>query len=637
MPKRFGGNRNWKGDGGSGRDGGKYYYEHDDRVVSDNIRKVSFKSTGNRISKPGRARDYDIHIRTRLDDDDVDMSGSFGGKGPGRYIPYHNKGHRNQQFPNRRGRGGGGGRVHSPAPATSYSKVKDGFPNWYRVTIPFGSKYPKEYILKILLNYISPSVFIPIAYKTQGSEASFYVEDGKVADQLHAADRKITVNDGFKLTVKVRPGIPNIQLDSSVKEKMKQAMVKRFNPVTKALDLSKFHMDPELVDDCLAALYRANVMLAVVDIIAENIPELTALNLSDNKLYNIEHLSILTRKLPNLTVLHIGSNRIRDINQLNSLKGLKLTELVLDGNPLCDKFKEEGAYVSEVRKRFPKVMKLDGADLPPPIGFDVPDERSLPSAKGSFMCAQEGQLVVRQFLEQYYLIYDADNRQPLLDAYHNDAVFSMAATYPPGQSTSSSSRLNAYLPDSRNIMRIKDAQRRLKLLHQGKLTIVSALSQFPKTKHDLASFAVDLPIFNPQLMIVSLTGMFMETDVPKTPVRSFSRVFVIVPWGTGFCITNDMLLITNPTDEQLKVAFKRPVAATPTTTPVSSPPAPVVPQPVDNSVKEQMVLALAEQSNMNLLWSKKCLDDSQWDFQQALFVFTELFKQGKVPSEAFVK
>jgi Leucine-rich repeat (LRR) protein len=66
----------------------------------------------------------------------------------------------------------------------------------------------------------------------------------------------------------------------------------------------------DLVDNYAVALFRPNVMLTVLDIIVENVPELTALDLSDNKLYSLDNLSVLSLKVPNLRVLHIGRNRV---------------------------------------------------------------------------------------------------------------------------------------------------------------------------------------------------------------------------------------------------------------------------------------------------------------------------------------
>jgi nuclear RNA export factor len=56
--------------------------------------------------------------------------------------------------------------------------------------------------------------------------------------------------------------------------------------------------------------------------------------------------------------------------------------------------------------------------------------------------------------------------------------------------------------------------------------------------------------------MMSVSGLFLEHG-PRTnqPLRSFSRVFVIVPFGAGFCIINEQLFVTNATEEQSKVSL----------------------------------------------------------------------------------
>jgi nuclear RNA export factor len=47
-----------------------------------------------------------------------------------------------------------------------------------------------------------------------------------------------------QLVVKVKPDLPHVELNSALKEKIKAALVKRYNAELKALDLSRFHADP---------------------------------------------------------------------------------------------------------------------------------------------------------------------------------------------------------------------------------------------------------------------------------------------------------------------------------------------------------------------------------------------------------
>jgi hypothetical protein len=61
----------------------------------------------------------------------------------------------------------------------------------------------------------------------------------------------------------------------------------------------------------------------------------------------------------------------------------------------------------------------------------------LPENRQSYFCAG-GMAFVQQFLEQYYNLYDGDNREAVAVAYHNDVNFSITSNYPPAQSSTTS-------------------------------------------------------------------------------------------------------------------------------------------------------------------------------------------------------
>lgn len=171
-------------------------------------------------------------------DDDIDM-GAQGGHG----------GHGGPRGPMHKGsfRGRGGMRLNSPVPrghGIPNKKFVAGMLPYYQVIIPYGAKHERDVVLKALLSYMSPDVFIPHYYKITGNAATFYVDDASVAEKLFYADRKITMSDGFKLVVIVRNSVPKVTIDAEMKEKMKLTMAKRYNATTKALDLTKFHADP---------------------------------------------------------------------------------------------------------------------------------------------------------------------------------------------------------------------------------------------------------------------------------------------------------------------------------------------------------------------------------------------------------
>lgn len=115
--------------------------------------------------------------------------------------------------------------------------------------------------------------------------------------------------DGFKMLIRVNNGCPIVDLTPDMIDMIKQTMAKRYNVATKALDLTKFHTDPDL-QHLFCALFKPQILQVVIDIIAENIPEIEALNLFDNKIYILSHLRKVAQKMPNLKILHMGNNRV---------------------------------------------------------------------------------------------------------------------------------------------------------------------------------------------------------------------------------------------------------------------------------------------------------------------------------------
>lgn len=276
--------------------------DHDDRGNNNNnnnnsnfnktSRRVSFKTSNRHIHK----NINDVKVRAYLDDED--MSGDLGQNSSGEIRRRGKFRNMRKGSPIPRGIGGGGKLLQHPA-------------GWYMVTINHGCKYERELLINLLRSALSPTTFNPNYYRVDkdNNSAQFYVDDYDAAEKILRQDKRIELPDGFKMQIKVRGSLPHIKVDDSVKERMKLAMVKRYNLQTKALDLTKFHADQDL-SDIFCALFRQPIMAAVVDIISEHIPDLVALNLNDNKLNMIDHLRVLSSKLPQLKILYLGHNRV---------------------------------------------------------------------------------------------------------------------------------------------------------------------------------------------------------------------------------------------------------------------------------------------------------------------------------------
>lgn len=143
------------------------------------------------------------------------------------------------------------------------------------------------------------------------------------------------------------------------------------------------------------------------------------------------------------------------------------------------------------------------------------------------------------------------------------------------------------------------------------------------------------------MMFITITGYFQELDNKEQPIRYFNRTFIIVPEGRGYCIRNEQLHISQPPEAQLK-QLNQQLNSQPTQPEASA----LLPQTSTQSaksielsedIKQQMTMTLSQQTNMNLEWSLKCLQETQWNYDNALSAFQEFFKRGQIPSEAFTK
>ncbi|XP_011861620.1 PREDICTED: nuclear RNA export factor 1-like isoform X2 [Vollenhovia emeryi] len=245
-----------------------------------------------------------------------------------------------------------------------------------------------------------------------------------------------------------------------------------------------------------------------------------------------------------------------------------------------------------------------------------------PPSQRMFVSDPKIQEIASQFLQQYFTILDSDNRQPLLDAYAENACLSLTI--------SNFYKLNGYYTENRNIFRTIDSNRRHKLLKQGRLPVVSFISEMPKTRHLLNTFTMDITLATQAMMFITITGYFQELDKDE-PIRYFNRTFIIVPEGEGCCIRNEQWHISQPSEAQLKQLHQQ-------LNQLRSQPQPqTVSLETSEVVKQQMTVTLSQQTSMNLQWSLKCLQETQWNYDNALSAFHEFFKRGQIPSEAFTK
>uniref|UniRef100_A0A8C2JPJ6 Nuclear RNA export factor 1 n=1 Tax=Cyprinus carpio TaxID=7962 RepID=A0A8C2JPJ6_CYPCA len=541
---------------------------------------------------------------SRLQDDDGDVTMSEGPQDSGsqrRFNPYGRPLNRREERNRKGGRGGGGG--NGSGGGNRYGGRSGGGgggsdgsrKNWFKMTIPYGKKYDKDWLLSSLQSCSVP--FHAVHYHTDGNKAQFYIEDSAIANALFKASRKITDKDGYKVTVIMNscppPSLIYTDLKAADLEHLKQCMAKRFDGSQQALDLNNIRVDPDLVSQNIeVTLNRRNSMLAVIKIIEENIPELICLNLSNNRLYRLDDLADIVNKVPNLKILNLSHNELKTERELDKLKGLKLVELSLEGNPLCGHYKIQADYKNTIHKYTNAKCRTSNHALLPYLAVTVLTSVLL-QTQASYFCSEEIKNIILCFLQQYYSIYDSGDRQPLLQAYHDGAAFSLSIPF----TLQNPSNLGEYQKDSRNIRRMKDdPTTRFRLIKHTRLNVVAFLNELPKTQHDIASLIVDVNTYTATLLAFTVSGVFKEIDgKSRDSFRAFSRVFIAVPAGNaGLCIVNDELFVRNATTEEIRRAFVAP-APTPSSSPV----------PTLSAPQQEMLAAFSQKSGMNLEWSQK--------------------------------
>ncbi|XP_072812074.1 LOW QUALITY PROTEIN: nuclear RNA export factor 2-like [Vicugna pacos] len=490
-------------------------------------------------------------------------------------------------------------RDRKPPQREMRENTQDGTPgSWFKITISYGRKYDKMWLMKSIQNHCSVP-FTPVDFHYVKNRARFFVQGASTASALKDVSYKICDEENEKVAIFVSPStVPYSvlnKLEPKEMEQLKLTLNKRYNVSQQALDLQNLRFDPDLVGhDIDIILNRRNCMAATLQIIEKDFPELLSLNLSSNKLYRLDGLSDIIQMAPTVKILNLCKNELKSAWELSKMKGLDLEELWLQGNPLCGTFPDHSTYVSSILELFPKLLRLDGQETPPPAKLGVDTRKSLPACKESSEGSDQLKSLILQFLQQYYLIHDSGDRQDLLGAYHDEACFSLTIPFNPEDPAPSS--LWEYVKDSRNMKKLKDPYLRVQLLKHTKRDIGRSLCLLPKTQHDLSSFVVDMWLHTDTMLCFSVHGVFKEVEGrSQGSVRAFTRTFIAIPAShSSLCIVNDELFVRDASPSEPQSSFSIPIPATSASfTLIFSP------------EQREMVCTFSTYCGMNLQWSQK--------------------------------
>ena len=620
------------------------------------------RGRGSRGGNRGGGGDREYHPRTRFDDEDNEGDASMGGRGSGRerYNPYGS-----------RGGGSGSGSNRRERSPTSNS-------GWWKVILPNMSTQSREW----LLNQLKQACPVPFEEKNchnAKESVCFFVDDENAAKELRKLNNTITTRDG-KIGIITKPSDPPRERDSGRDnggpsyrstrpggyssrdnhsggppkarnfgetetdpkklDVFKEFLSQRFIMESIKLDLTNIHGDKTLRSgDIDTRIWQPKLMNTILMLVHELCPNLKCLDISNNRLQRLDILANLREKCPNLEELNLSNNQIQHLDELSKISDCKsISKLWINDNPAKDSYEnDDSGYVSAIRTRLVDIKELDGVVLPPPITFDlVDDKKVLPKSLPQFFCDDAAKTPIAAFLKSFFKLYDSKNtndREELLDVYHKDAVFSVVSHNTVFTKTKPKV-LNDYNNVSRNLITLKDPNKKVNLIKHKKLVLVALLTELPATNHLLESFKLDVTLAIPSMVMFTVHGVFLEGK-DMTP-RSFTRIFVTVPQSNGkLAIINDQLFVRQATDAQTSdpklasvINGSNGFSAAPlaTTSNIGS---------GLSADQQEKLQRFSSQSTMNLKYSLDCLVSSGWNFEVAAATFTKLKENNQLPAEAF--
>ncbi|KAI4462905.1 nuclear rna export factor [Holotrichia oblita] len=491
---------------------------------------------------------------------------------------------------------------------------------WHKVIVENVGDLDKLTVLNTIMKFCYPLHFIPVHYESCNNKAHFLLKNcgsaiERICNQNLIIKHPCINEQPFKLSIHLSTASTD-DVRINIQDNVMKILYKRFNSQKGLLNLDNFVSDPDLEEFCPLSQPK---LLFYIFHLSKNLP-IKYLKLSNNQIESLKAMEGLSG-MTTLIGIDLHNNGISSMAEISYLREFQLEELCLDGNPLCDKC-DEFSYGKDAKRLLPTLKKIDGYRI---------QSNPFVQHRRNYLCSQTGFDLVDQFLEHYFTLYDADNRSVLDGLYHEEAIFSLTASFKSMQSTSTNARLQAYNKVSRNLMNLATFTGSDEFLFAGPSDILKVLCALPQSEHDPFSFNVDLISYTEKIAILIVSGIFREmkqTLVEEDRLLYFTRTFVLRAGNDReYTILNEMVHISNATTFQASIAFKKVRAPTDDYIPI--------PRPKNTEEMLEILRAIETLTGMNREWSKKCLEECHFILEKALALFVELYKMDKIPSTAF--
>ncbi|CAI2355748.1 unnamed protein product [Caenorhabditis sp. 36 PRJEB53466] len=476
--------------------------------------------------------------------------------------------------------------------------------------------------------------FKPLLWSvTRCNDIEFYVRDEDSAAAIKANSRRIVHQESGHKVIFLVHSIPApwMRLKRREVDIINKVVDKRFDEESRVLDLSNFHDDNEFTSrNMVMQITKGNVMLAVLDRIDDKYGNAVALSLANNRLRHLDFSAALVPIAKFVKELDLSNNLISFEREIDKLSGLPVERLFLEGNAICETFTQKDAYL--------RCNLLDGVEVQPLVTEPDTKNKNLIPFKAGHYPNDEIRLLIDKFVAGYFEIYDGPHgqktRRSLRDLYDTDASqFTLTISNLVGlkhQRYHSDKIYYQYLQMSHNLLTHKFSSRSSEArVARGSREIAVALSKLPTSKHFMDTLLVDVFLFTSEILGFTVQGLFQDGELDESVVQQsscFTRTFIVTPRAEGaVTVLSDQLFISSASSERI-ISYKKLLhqaithgSETELVDAVQAvqigmdrlgfdgaPPA---------EVREQMVKAFREFTNMNVQYATKCLSDFEWNYE----------------------
>ncbi|KFA70497.1 hypothetical protein S40285_00645 [Stachybotrys chlorohalonatus IBT 40285] len=432
--------------------------------------------------------------------------------------------------------------------------------------------------------------------------------------------------------------------------RLQAILSQRYLGASKLLKLDALAADAELVslgmfENRERALKTFKGLMAICDSLFKTAKEkqeaIESISLANNNIDDVTQVEMVATTFPHLKNLDMSGNHLSSMQGLDRWKGKfrELDTIYVTGNPIET---ADPNFHAALLDWFPKLRVINGTELRTaeqiaaqavaasqanPIPQNGPDFRDMNG-------------IGENFLLEFFAAYDSDRPSLAAKYYDDNSQFSLAVDALSVRDPNAPPPLPwaSYIRASRNLIKINTQHAKVQRLFKGANMIGELWKGLPATRHpnikeELSKYIMDChpltglvdPSGQSPLgvdgLVVSVHGEFEEYDQKTDTMgkRSFSRSFILGPGQPGrnpIRVVSDMI--------SLRAYSPLPNVFAPSTQQASQP-----------DQQQAMMMELSKQTGMVPEYSRLCLEQVNWDFNQALVVFNE--KKAQLPPAAFAQ